>query len=496
MSVSALRARRRPDLRHPEQQYLDLLRLIIATGSTAATAPAPARARCSGTRCGSIWRGLSAADDQEAAPQIDHLRAAVVPARRDQCALAAGARRHDLGRVGRRERRSRAGLWLAVAELAGRARAARSTRSPTSIESIRTKPDSRRHIVTAWNPAEVDEMALPPCHCLFQFYVADGKLSCQLYQRSADVFLGVPFNIASYALLTHDGGAGDGAEAGRFRPHVRRRASLLTTISSRRRSSCARRRAAAAADAQSGPAVDLRFRVSRISCSTGTIRIRRSRRRSRLAAMIGRTPVPPMLAFNTYSGWRPCWRILLGPGFFAAARCGARSCQRHDGGAGTGGLVFITTDNVKMESEDLFVSPDEVRVTYQFHNLTDEAQSTCSSRSRCRTSRAMAISMSPSPIRSPTICSASRRPSMASRSRRRCISSLRVQSRPDGRCSRSWALPLTPFGAADARGDQGAERRRRSRTAASRARDPDEYSDGGDTWTDGLRAGLDAALDL
>ncbi|MHB1109153.1 MAG: thymidylate synthase [Devosia sp.] len=70
------------------------------------------------------------------------------------------------------------------------------------VHSIKTKPESRRHIVTAWNPAEVDEMALPPCHCLFQFYVADGKLSCQLYQRSADLFLGVPFNIASYALLT------------------------------------------------------------------------------------------------------------------------------------------------------------------------------------------------------------------------------------------------------------------------------------------------------
>ncbi|MET3599911.1 thymidylate synthase [Martelella mangrovi] len=70
------------------------------------------------------------------------------------------------------------------------------------VESIRNNPDSRRHIVTAWNPAEVDNMALPPCHCLFQFYVADGKLSCQLYQRSADIFLGVPFNIASYALLT------------------------------------------------------------------------------------------------------------------------------------------------------------------------------------------------------------------------------------------------------------------------------------------------------
>lgn len=71
------------------------------------------------------------------------------------------------------------------------------------LEQIKNKPDSRRHIVTAWNPAEVDKMALPPCHALFQFYVADGKLSCQLYQRSADYFLGVPFNIASYALLTY-----------------------------------------------------------------------------------------------------------------------------------------------------------------------------------------------------------------------------------------------------------------------------------------------------
>lgn len=71
------------------------------------------------------------------------------------------------------------------------------------LEQLKTKPDSRRHIVTAWNPADVDKMALPPCHALFQFYVADGKLSCQLYQRSADYFLGVPFNIASYALLTH-----------------------------------------------------------------------------------------------------------------------------------------------------------------------------------------------------------------------------------------------------------------------------------------------------
>jgi thymidylate synthase len=84
------------------------------------------------------------------------------------------------------------------------------------IESIRTNPDSRRHIVTAWNPAEVDNMALPPCHAMFQFYVADGKLSCQLYQRSADLFLGVPFNIASYALLTLMVAQQTGLEPGEF----------------------------------------------------------------------------------------------------------------------------------------------------------------------------------------------------------------------------------------------------------------------------------------
>jgi thymidylate synthase len=84
------------------------------------------------------------------------------------------------------------------------------------IHMIKTKPDSRRLMVTAWNPADVDKMALPPCHCLFQFYVADGKLSCQLYQRSADIFLGVPFNIASYALFTHMIAEVTGLKVGEF----------------------------------------------------------------------------------------------------------------------------------------------------------------------------------------------------------------------------------------------------------------------------------------
>lgn len=84
------------------------------------------------------------------------------------------------------------------------------------LEDLRRNPDSRRHIVSAWNPGYIDQMALPPCHAFFQFYVADGKLSCQLYQRSADIFLGVPFNIASYALLVHFMAQDLGLEVGDF----------------------------------------------------------------------------------------------------------------------------------------------------------------------------------------------------------------------------------------------------------------------------------------
>lgn len=103
--------------------------------------------------------------------------------------------------MGGRRRQSRPGLRLPVAIVAD-PDGGHIDQISRLIDGIRSNPDSRRHIVSAWNVADLDKMALPPCHALFQFWVADGGLSCQLYQRSADVFLGVPFNIASYGLLT------------------------------------------------------------------------------------------------------------------------------------------------------------------------------------------------------------------------------------------------------------------------------------------------------
>ena len=131
-----------------------------------------------------------------------------------------------LGRVGRRARRPRPRLWLPVALLAHAGTAATSTRSASRGPASRATRIRRRLIVSAWNVGEMEHMALPPCHAFFQFYVADGKLTCQLYQRSADIFLGVPFNIASYALLTLMIAQVMRPEARRLRPHLRRRAPL------------------------------------------------------------------------------------------------------------------------------------------------------------------------------------------------------------------------------------------------------------------------------
>lgn len=201
MSVSALR-RETAEPRHPEEQYLELLRLILETGVD--------RGDRTGTGTRSIFGHQMRFDLAQGFPLLTtkkvHLKSIIYELLWflrgetnvrwlqergvtiwDEWADEDG----ELGPVYGSQWRSwpdgKGGEIDQIAKL---------------VEAIRTKPESRRHILTAWNPAEVDEMALPPCHCLSQFYVAEGRLSCQLYQRSGDVFLGVPFNIASYALLT------------------------------------------------------------------------------------------------------------------------------------------------------------------------------------------------------------------------------------------------------------------------------------------------------
>ena len=206
------------------------------TAWRSATAPAPARCPCSAIRCASICA--------EGFPLVTtkklHVKSIVHELlwflrgdtnvsylqrpRRDASGTNGRMRDGDLGPVYGQQWRS----WPArdggtIDQIAQR-----------GATAIKRNPDSRRLIVTAWNPADIDKMALPPCHCLFQFYVAEGRLSCQLYQRSADIFLGVPFNIASYALLTMMVAQVSGAEAGRVHPHLRRRASLSEPSSSRR----------------------------------------------------------------------------------------------------------------------------------------------------------------------------------------------------------------------------------------------------------------------
>ena len=210
------------------RQYLDLLTRVLDEGTTKSDRTGTGTLSVFGHQMRfDLARGLPAADDQEAAPALDHRRAAVVPARRDQRRAGCRSAASPSGTSGPTRRASSA-RSTATSGAPGRPRTAgQSTRSPRVIEQIRTNPDSppphrqrleRRPTSTA--------MALPPCHALFQFYVADGRLSCQLYQRRRDVFLGVPFNIASYALLTMMVAQVLRPRAGRLRAHPRRRAPL------------------------------------------------------------------------------------------------------------------------------------------------------------------------------------------------------------------------------------------------------------------------------
>ncbi len=201
---------------HPEQQYLDLLADILANGSF--------RQDRTGTGAKSLFGRQMRFDLAAGFPLLTtkklHLKSIIVEllwflrgdtnvkylhdhgvSIWDEWADEAG----DLGPVYGKQ-------WRSWAAPDGRV----IDQMAQLVHSLKTNPNSRRHIVSAWNPSEVDDMALPPCHCLFQFFVADGKLSCQLYQRSADMFLGVPFNIASYALLTLMVAQATGLEPGEF----------------------------------------------------------------------------------------------------------------------------------------------------------------------------------------------------------------------------------------------------------------------------------------
>ena len=215
MSVTALKRDSAP-ITHPEQQYLDLLRLVLETGVD--------RPDRTGTGTRSLFGAQMRFDLAKGFPLLTtkklHLKSIVYELlwflrgeTNVRWLQAHGVKiwdewadeNGDLGPVyGSQWRSWPDGKGGSIDQIAN------------VVHSIKTKPDSRRHIVSAWNPAEVDEMALPPCHCLFQFYVAEGRLSCQLYQRSADIFLGVPFNIASYALLTHMVAQVTGLQPGEF----------------------------------------------------------------------------------------------------------------------------------------------------------------------------------------------------------------------------------------------------------------------------------------
>ncbi len=215
MSVSALR-RDSARIEHPEEQYLDLLRKVLETGID--------RPDRTGTGTRSIFGHQMRFDLSRGFPLLTtkklHVKSIIYELlwflrgeTNVRWLQERGVRiwdewadeNGDLGPVyGSQWRSWPDGQGGSIDQIAN------------VVHSIRTRPDSRRHIVTAWNPAEVDEMALPPCHCLFQFYVAEGRLSCQLYQRSADIFLGVPFNIASYALLTEMMAQVTGLKVGEF----------------------------------------------------------------------------------------------------------------------------------------------------------------------------------------------------------------------------------------------------------------------------------------
>ena len=232
------------------KQYLDLLRHVLEHGTEKADRTG------TGTRSVFGWqmrfdldRGLPAGHHQEAAPALDRARAAVVPAGRNQHRLPEGQQGRHLGRMGRRERRARPGLRQAVAPLGRQPTAARSTRSRWVVEEIKRNPDSRRLIVSAWNVADLPQMALMPCHTLFQFYVAERQAQLPAVPAQRRHLPGRAVQHRQLCAADAHGGAGLRAGRGRFRAHAGRCAPVLEPLRAGARTADAHAARAAAAAA-------------------------------------------------------------------------------------------------------------------------------------------------------------------------------------------------------------------------------------------------------
>ena len=231
-------------------------------------APAPARCRCSATRCASTWARASRCSRRRRCTRSRSSTSSCGScAARPTCARC----RRQASRSGTNgpTRTANSGRSTATSGEAGRRpTGGTSTRWPTSSREIRRNPDSRRLIVSAWNVGDIPRMKLPPCHAFFQFYVAEGQLSCQLYQRSCDIFLGVPFNIASLRAADAHGGAADATSTSATSSGPAATATSTSTTSSR--STCSSRARPIRCRGSSS-------RASPLRCSTTRTRISRSR---------------------------------------------------------------------------------------------------------------------------------------------------------------------------------------------------------------------------
>ena len=268
------------------QQYLDLMRRVRTEGVRKTDRTGTGTLSVFGHQMRfDLAARLPARHHQEGAPEVDHPRADLVSRRATPTPTISRPTASRSGTNGPTRTAISAPSTASSGAPGRRPTAAASTRSSEVVETLKTNPDSRRMIVTAWNPADIPDMALAPCHCLFQFYVADGRLSCQLYQRSADVFLGVPFNIASYALLTLMMAQVTGLKPGEF-VHTFGDAHLYLNHLEQADLQLARTpRALPRMEINPAGALDLRLQVRGLRARRATTRTRTSRPRWRCDSM-------------------------------------------------------------------------------------------------------------------------------------------------------------------------------------------------------------------